>query len=69
MSWRAEPGGPDAYSCSMLRAHGAMKKERHVCARRRVGEAAGPKGRARRQKACRSNESVIAAELLMNHAG
>jgi len=46
-----------------------MKKERHVCARRRVGEAAGPKGRARRQKACRSNESVIAAELLMNHAG
>ena len=24
------------------RAHGAMNKERHVCARRRVGEAAGP---------------------------
>ncbi len=26
------------------RAHGAMNKERHVCARRRVGEAAGPDG-------------------------
>lgn len=26
------------------RAHGAMNKERHVRARRRVGEAAGPDG-------------------------
>ena len=41
---RAEPGGPDAYSCSTVRGHGAMKNERHVCARRRVDEAAGPEG-------------------------
>jgi len=46
-----------------------MKKERHVCARRRVGEAAGPKGRVRRPKARHSSESAIAAEVLMNNAG
>ena len=50
-------------------AHGAMNTERHVCARRRVGEAAGPEGRARRPKARRSSESAIAAEVLMNNAG
>jgi len=46
-----------------------MNKERHVCARRRVGEAAGPEGRARRPKARRSSEPAIAAEMLMNNAG
>jgi hypothetical protein len=69
VSWRAEPGGPEAYSCRTSRAHGAMKKERHVCARRRVGEAAGPKGRARRPKACRNSGSASAAEAFMNKAG
>lgn len=34
----AEEKKPEAYP---LGAHGAMNKERHVCARRRAGEAAG----------------------------
>ncbi|CAE6688664.1 hypothetical protein NSPZN2_10104 [Nitrospira defluvii] len=46
-----------------------MKKERHVCARRRVGEAAGPEGRARRPQACRNSGSASAAEAFMNNAG
>ncbi len=34
--------GPEAYRVEgTLRAHGATNKERQVCARRRVGEAAG----------------------------
>jgi hypothetical protein len=32
------------YTGRGARAHGAMNKECHVCARRRVGEAAGPDG-------------------------
>jgi hypothetical protein len=31
-----------SYTGRSKRAHGAMNKERHVCARRRDGEAAGP---------------------------
>ncbi|CAE6759733.1 hypothetical protein NSPZN2_30584 [Nitrospira defluvii] len=46
-----------------------MQKERHVCARRRAGEAAGTEGRARRPKVRRSGESAIAAEVFMNKAG
>lgn len=46
-----------------------MKKERPVCARRRVGEAAGPEGRARRPKVRRSNGSASAAESFMANAG
>ena len=33
-----------SYTGRTKRAHGSMNKERHVCARRRVGEAAGPDG-------------------------
>lgn len=46
-----------------------MKTERHVCARRRVGETAGPEGRARRPKVRRSSESTSAAESFMDNAG
>ena len=37
-------GSPGPYTGRGKRAHGAMNKERHVGARRRVGEAAGPAG-------------------------
>jgi hypothetical protein len=50
-------------------AHRAMTKARHVCARRRVGEAAEPEGRARRTKARRSSGSAVAVEALMNNVG
>ncbi|HYR60350.1 MAG TPA: hypothetical protein VEM37_03235 [Nitrospiraceae bacterium] len=41
-----EPNRPQRgpYTGRGKRAHGAMNKEHHVCARRRAGEAAGPVG-------------------------